>query len=409
MLISAIGFSQSAEATSSLVADIKSGFVIEAENATEPLPPASLTKLMTLYLTFGALEKGLITMDDKLPVSEHAAAQPRSKLYVRAGDTITVREAILALIIKSANDVAVVVAEALSPSETEFAALMTRTARGLGLHNTVFKNASGLHIEGQTTTARDMAILTMALIEHYPQYYSLFSEKSFKYKDKTYQSHNLVLREYEGAEGLKTGFVSAVGYNIISTASQDDTRLVSVVIGEDSQTRRDLHAMRLLDKGFRQVAIQRQAEASGKLKSAFNPLNQRAFIAQPPYQAFMPVMRAGWRLSQKRLQQLPKQQTLVKQVAKAPQVLDTSVEQGDSWGIQVGAFEQHEKATQIAQKAIRTLGCDDKTIQTPKTKNHFFRSRIVGFSDKNEAFKACQQLKNNRNWQCFLISPKKVK
>lgn len=392
---------------STLVADVKSGFIIDSENATEPLPPASLTKLMTLYLTFGALENGLITMDDKLPVSEHAAAQPRSKLYVQAGDTITVHDAVLALIIKSANDVAVVVAEALAPSETEFADLMTRTAQGLGLRNTVFKNASGLHTEGQVTTARDMAILTMALIEHYPQYYPLFSTKSFQYNGKTYQSHNAVLQEYEGAEGLKTGFVSAVGYNIISTARQDDTRLVSVVIGEDSPLRRDLRAMRLLDKGFHQVAAQRRAEASGRLKSTFNPLNRRAFITKPPQQTFIPAMQAGWRLAQQRLSQLPKSARSEKQVATAPRILDTSVEQGDSWGIQVGAFEKREKATQIAQKAIHTLGCAGKMIHTPQAANRFFRSRIVGFNDKDEAFKACQQLQNSREWQCFLVSPQK--
>ncbi len=389
---------------STLVADTKSGFVIDSENATTPLPPASLTKLMTLYLTFGALDNGLIKMDDKLPISKHAAGQPKSKLYIRAGDSITVREAILALIIKSANDVAVVVAEALAPSEEEFAALMTRTAQSLGMRQTTFKNASGLHADGQVTTARDMAILTMALIEHYPQYYDLFATPSFEYAGKTYASHNIVLQQYEGAEGLKTGFVSAVGYNIISTAQKDGTRLVSIVIGEDSQLRRDLRAMRLLDKGFNQVAIQRRAEQSGRLQAGFNPLNRKAFIARPAHQTYVPVLEAGWRLSQKRLaKQVPIPPK--KRVVEAPQVLDCSIAQGDTWAIQVGAFAGQEKARQTAERAIQKLGAADKTIHTPQATNRFYRSRIAGFQDKNEAFKACEQLQNAKGWQCFLVSP----
>lgn len=392
---------------STLVADTKSGFIIESKEATLKRPPASLTKLMTLYLTFGALENGLLTMDQHLPISEHAASQPRSKIYVRAGDTITVREAILALIIKSANDVAVVVAEALAPSEEEFAELMTQTAHSLGLSDTVFKNASGLHVPGQVTTARDMAVLTMALIEHYPKYYELFSTTSFSYKGKKYGTHNVVLQQYEGAEGLKTGFVSAVGYNIISTAKQGDTRLVSVVIGEESPLRRDLRAMRLLDKGFHQVNVQRRAEETGRLKAPFNPLNRKAFVARPPTQMYLPIMEASIKQSKNRaLAALKNPQPKETKLAQAPRVLDTSIEQGDSWAIQVGAFEGREKARQIARKALTVLGVPDKEIQTPKANNQFFRSRILGFSNKDEAFKACKLLQN-QSWQCFLVSPQK--
>lgn len=402
------GQSFSADAgVSTLVADTKSGFIIESKEAALPRPPASLTKLMTLYLTFGALESGLLTMDQALPISEHAAAQPKSKIYVRAGDTITVREAILALIIKSANDVAVVVAEALAPSEEDFADLMTRTAQSLGLTDTVFKNASGLHVPGQVTTARDMAVLTMALIEHYPQYYDLFSTPSFSYKGQKYGTHNIVLQQYEGAEGLKTGFVSAVGYNIISTAKQGDTRLVSVVIGDESPLKRDLRAMRLLDKGFHQVAVQRRAEATGRLKAPFNPLNRKAFIARPPAQMYVPIMEASLKQTKSRAMiALNNPKPVETKLAQAPRVLDTSIEQGDSWAIQVGAFEGRDKARQIAQKALTVLGISNKEIQTPKANNQFFRSRILGFSNKDEAFKACKLLQN-QSWQCFLVSPQK--
>ncbi|MBR6411730.1 MAG: D-alanyl-D-alanine carboxypeptidase [Alphaproteobacteria bacterium] len=388
-------------AVSTLVADTKSGFILKSDNATEQKPPASLTKLMTLYLTFGALESGVLSWDDQLPVSERAAAQPKSKIGVAAGETISVRDAVSALIIKSANDVAVVVAEALGQDEEHFADLMTRTAKGLGLSDTVFKNASGLHEEGQVTTAKDMAILTMALIAHYPEYYKLFAMPSFTYKGQTYHSHNTVLQQYEGAEGLKTGFVSAVGYNIISTARKGDSRLMSIVIGETSPTKRDLRAMRLLDKGFHQVDIQRRAEADGRLKSAFNPLNRRAFISKPPVGVFVPLMRMSWRQSQKKMAHLSK-----KKRAPIPVVVaDTGVEQGDNWSIQVGAFEGEQKARQTAEKAIDILGANGKEIKTPQANNRFFRSRIQGFSER-EAQQACQRLLKGTGWQCFPVAPK---
>lgn len=391
----------SASATiSTLVADTKSGFIIKSDHATDPKPPASLTKLMTLYLTFGALDSGILSWDDRLPISEKAAAQPKSKIGVVAGETISVREAVSALIIKSANDVAVVVAEALGQNEEQFADLMTRTAKGLGLNDTVFKNASGLHEEGQVSTAKDMAILTMALIAHYPQYYELFSMPSFSYKGQTYHSHNVVLQQYEGADGLKTGYVSAVGYNIISTAKKGDSRLVSVVIGEESPLKRDLRAMRLLDKGFRQVDVQRKAEAEGRLKRAFNPLNRRAFISKPPVDVFVPLMKLSWRQSQKKVARLPKAK-----IVPVPEVLDSGVEQGDNWAIQVGAFEGEQKARQTAEKAMTILGASDKKIQTPQANNRFFRSRIQGFSER-EAQQACQRLLQGTGWQCFPVAPR---
>lgn len=158
---------------STLVADVQSGYVLHAKNADRLQYPASLTKVMTLYITFDALEKGLISMDDLLPVSKHAARQPKSKLYLKEGSVISVRDAILALIVKSANDAAVVLAEGLAPSEEEFAQMMTRFAKDLGLTDTTFKNASGLHNPEQVTSAKDMAILAIAMINHFPQYYPL--------------------------------------------------------------------------------------------------------------------------------------------------------------------------------------------------------------------------------------------
>lgn len=269
---------------STLVADTKSGLILASKNATEQQYPASLTKVMTLYMTFSAIERGILKMEDRLPVSLKAAKQPRSKLYVRAGQTISVKDAIMALIIKSANDVAVVLAEALAPSEEEFARMMTKTARNLGLKETTFKNASGLHNPDQVTTAQDMAILTMAMIHHFPQYYKLFSKKSFTYKGRVYRTHNHVQKRYAGAEGLKTGYISAVGYNIISTAKRDDNRLVSVVIGGDTVAQRDRQAMRLLDNGFSKISQHKNNNAKKNL------LNKKALLQKPDLTPELKIM-----------------------------------------------------------------------------------------------------------------------
>lgn len=269
---------------STLVADTKSGLILSSKNATVQQYPASLTKVMTLYLTFSAIDKGILKMDDRLPVSLKAARQPRSKLYVRAGQTISVKDAIMALIIISANDVAVVLAEALAPNEDEFARMMTETAKTLGLKNTTFKNASGLHNKEQVTTAQDMAILAMAMIHHFPHHYKLFSKRNFVYKGKTYRSHNHVQKKYKGAEGLKTGYISAVGYNIISTAKRNDNRLVSVVIGQDTVALRDRQAMRLLDRGFSYIKKKKTTQ-DGK-----NLLNKQAVLDKPDMTPFFKIM-----------------------------------------------------------------------------------------------------------------------
>ena len=269
---------------STLVADTKSGLILSSKNAQLQQYPASLTKVMTLYLTFSAIDKGILKMDDRLPISLKAARQPRSKLYVRAGQTISVRDAIMALIIISANDVAVVLAEALAPSEAEFAQMMTKTAHSLGLKSTTFKNASGLHNPDQVTTAQDMAVLAMAMIHHFPQHYKLFSKHTFTYKGRTYRSHNHVQKKYKGAEGLKTGYISAVGYNIISTAKRNNNRLVSVVIGQDTVALRDRQAMNLLDKGFSRIKHHKKNSKGNEL------LSKQAILEKPDMTPFLTVM-----------------------------------------------------------------------------------------------------------------------
>ncbi len=292
-----LGTSVAQSAVSTLLADTKTGVIMSSRNSKVQQYPASLTKVMTLYLTFHALENGLLKMDDALPISLHAAKQPASKLYLKAGDTIRVKDAINALIIKSANDVAVVLAESLAPSEADFAKMMTETAKQLGLKNTVFRNASGLHHPNQVTTAQDMAILTIALINHFPKYYKMFDKNEFTYRGKVYKSHNRVTQKYKGAEGLKTGYVAAVGYNIISTAKRGNQRLVSVVIGQKSSAIRDKQAINLLDKGFSMA--KKQKSVLQKLKRNGETLNTRAALTHPSLKRQLKTM-------EKRLAQVKK-------------------------------------------------------------------------------------------------------
>ena len=241
--------------TSSIIIDAWSGEVLSASGADTQRYPASLTKLMTLYITFDALEKGIIKLDDRLPVSRNAANRSPSKLGVRAGETISVRTAVMALIIKSANDCATVLAEGLGYTEENFALTMTKVARELGMKNTTFKNASGLPNRAQKTTARDMALLGAAVYHHFPQYYKLFSATKFEYQGRTYYTHNHLLKNFDGADGMKTGFTNAAGYNIVTSAERNGKRVIAVTMGHNSAKLRDRQIAKLMDKGLTRLAM----------------------------------------------------------------------------------------------------------------------------------------------------------
>ncbi len=240
---------------SSIIIDAVSGDVLSANNADERRYPASLTKLMTLYITFNALDKGLIKMEDKLPVSRTAANRSPSRLGLKPGSKIKVRDAVMALIVKSANDCATVLAEGLGYSEENFAKTMTKVARELGMKNTTFKNASGLPNRAQKTTARDMAILAAAVYHHFPQYYDLFSATKFTYNGRTMYTHNHLLKTFKGADGMKTGFTNAAGYNIVTSAQRDGHRVIAVTMGHDSIKSRDTRIADMMNNGLRKLAL----------------------------------------------------------------------------------------------------------------------------------------------------------
>jgi D-alanyl-D-alanine carboxypeptidase len=236
-----------------LVIDGETGKVLYARNADAERHPASLTKMMTLYLLFEQLHSGQMAMTTELPVSEHAAEQAPTKLHMWPGSTIPVDTAIRAIVVWSANDVAVAIAEAIGGTESHFAEMMTDKARQLGMSHTFYHNASGLPDELQVTTARDLGILARHLAYDFPQYFHYFSTPSFEFRGQFYRGHDNLLGNYEGADGIKTGYTSSSGFNLVSSVVRDGSHVIGVVMGGRSAHKRDMEMVRLLDDTFAQI------------------------------------------------------------------------------------------------------------------------------------------------------------
>lgn len=244
MAVATLSFASSAPASAAptyagIVVDAKTGKVLYSENADSLRYPASLTKMMTLYLTFEALESGKISLSSRVPVSANAAAEPPSKLGVGAGRSVTVEQAILALVTRSANDIATALGEYLGGSEARFAKMMTAKARSLGMSKTTYRNANGLPNTAQMTTARDQARLGIALRQHFPQYYGYFSTRSFKFGKQVIGNHNRLLGAVRGVDGIKTGYTRAAGFNLVTSVQADGRSLVGVVMGSSSGSKRN--------------------------------------------------------------------------------------------------------------------------------------------------------------------------
>lgn len=253
VLFAAVYTSNPAQANdkyASIVVDAETGKVLRSRNANKVLHPASLTKIMTLYMTFDALSRGQLQLKDRIPISRRAAGMVPSKLDLPVGSSIRVEDAVYALVTKSANDVAVALAEKIGGSEWAFAQQMTAKARALGMTKTVFTNASGLPDKKQVSTARDMAILARALVYNHPQYYHYFSTKNFSYRGHNYHNHNKLMSSYDGMDGIKTGYIHASGFNLVASAVRDNRRLIGVVFGGRSSKSRNDHMAQIMDEGF---------------------------------------------------------------------------------------------------------------------------------------------------------------
>jgi len=273
ILSSSVSFAKKA----AIVIDFDTKEVLFEVNANTKNYPASLTKIMTLYILFDQIEKELLTNETKLKVSKNASSRSPSKLYLEAGSYIKVEDAIMALIIKSANDVATVVAENISGTEKEFAKVMTSYARNLGMNNTTFKNASGLPNRAQLTTARDISILSHALITNFPEKYKLFSKQKFTYNGKTYKTHNKLMLSYEGADGIKTGYIRASGFQLAFSAVRNNKRLVGVIFGGDTGKQRDRSLKIIMDKEFTELGINKKVTKSVIVKKETKKINTNSY------------------------------------------------------------------------------------------------------------------------------------
>lgn len=241
------------EKYASIVIDADTKEVLHARFADDRRYPASLTKVMTLYMLFDALEAGDIKLTDRMTVSPNADRQPASDLGIRAGRRIRVEDAIYALVTKSANDVAVVVAEHIGGSEERFGTLMTVKARNLGLQNTSFFNASGLPDARQVTTARDMAKLAEAMLENHGDYYHYFANQNFSWGKKRYRNHNRLLGVVNGVDGIKTGYTRASGFNLMASAKRDGRRVIAIMLGGNTSRARNAHVTELIEAAFKSI------------------------------------------------------------------------------------------------------------------------------------------------------------
>ncbi len=240
---------------SSIVTEAATGNVLIAASPDEPRHPASLTKMMTLYMVFEALRDHRVALGQLVPISAHAAAMSPSKLGLVPSTRITVEQAILGLVTKSANDAAAALGELLGGDEDRFGQMMTLRARALGMTNTVFRNASGLPDPEQVTTARDLAVLARHLVQDFPAQYRYFSTPSFRFHGQTIMNHDHLLQTYPGADGIKTGYTEASGFNLVTSAVRGDVRLIGVVMGAARPGERDLHMEALLNQGFDQLNV----------------------------------------------------------------------------------------------------------------------------------------------------------
>jgi D-alanyl-D-alanine carboxypeptidase len=372
---------------SSIVVEAGSGQVMEAANADAPRHPASLAKVMTLYMVFEALRDRRIALETPVPISGHAASMAPTKLGLLPSSRLTVEQGILGLITKSANDAAAALAELLGGSEDRFAQMMTLRARSLGMSNTTFTNASGLPDPDQWTTARDLALLARRMVADFPDYYRYFSVPSFSYGRQVIPNHDHLLQSYPGADGLKTGYTEASGHNLITSAVRGGVRLIGVVLGAQSNYERDLHMIALLNQGYGQLDIPIEQRApvqmAGGMPSGINGGMSRG--GPKGIQGFIPTAHAA---------EVPAHPAPRTHLAAAPAAV---------WSIQVGSFATQQAARLAAQTAQRLAGGGGARVEPVTLNRHTaWRAQVIDLTP-GEAQSACSMLR--RRTSCMVLRP----
>jgi D-alanyl-D-alanine carboxypeptidase len=439
----------------SFIMDADTGVILHQRFADKKLHPASLTKVMTLLLLFEAIDRGDVSYDSRIRISKHAAAQSPSKLGLSAGSSIKVRDAIGALVTKSANDIAVAVAEHVGGTETGFARMMTARAQQLGMSSTIFKNASGLHNPGQISTARDMAKLARVVIVQYPEYYRHFGTKNFSYQGANYHNHNRLMSSYKGMDGMKTGYIGPSGFNLVASAVRGNNRLIGVVFGGRSANSRNAHMAMLLDRGFAQLRTGNVPRiASAEIMTMPDPVKAPTPARKPdmvlaalssldkvepagvaPLTApttktpsVQDIQNSGYgemigegdydpamaqriqtglvAISAVKGREAAKPAPGSYQVASLTAVAPATVlpPQDPVWSIQIGAFTSRAATDQALHAAAKKLPVNYASaapaIAPLRTKDGWlFRARLSGYT-KEQAFAACKHLKD-----CLPVAP----
>jgi len=385
-----------------IVVDYESGRVIHESNADRTTYPASLTKMMTLYMVFEAMEQNRLKLTERLPVSAYAAGRAPTKLGLAAGETIVLQHAILGVVTKSANDAAAVIAERIGGSEEQFAEMMTDRAHRLGMVDTTFRNASGLPHRSQVTTARDMAILSVALLRDFPQYYKFFSTDTFTYKGVTYNNHNHLKGRYEGMDGIKTGFINASGFNLAASVERNGRRLVAVVMGGASARSRDAFMENLLDANYQRMARPDQARtilASAESLMPPSPADPRPRIIRVATdKSESPHLEAG--IGSAAIAGLAKSEIaalnrLARKVAATEEPAPRAA-RSSQWAVQLATFSTKGAAHQAIAKATRAMPAlkqSQGTVHAARiNKKTVYKAKFTGLGE-DAARQACVKLK----------------
>ena len=385
-----------------MVVDGHTGRILYSRNGDKLRYPASLTKVMTLYLLFDYMEAGKLKLRSRLVVSANAAKQPPSKLGFKAGQTISVRDAIRALVTKSANDVAVAVAENIGGSEAKFAKLMTAKARKIGMKRTVFVNASGLPNKHQVTTARDMITLANHLMFDHPEKYAYFSQKYFKYRGKKYRNHNRLLFDYKGTDGIKTGYTRASGFNLLANVHRGKKHLIAVVFGGKTSGKRNAAMRRILNKSIPRAV----ARLPRKHRKVPRKSSHVASAAKFPEKAARSALTAVPEKKPAPPPSTSKGQEIVAALP-APPGMKSNRAGGGQFQIQVGAYSREtdamERLAAIQERAGDVLKKHTPlTVPLSQSKRSLYRARFAGFT-RSTADSTCHQLKQ-RAITCVVMS-----
>ena len=398
-----------------ILVDAETGQVLRELNADVTTYPASLTKMMTLYLTFEALNQGRIRLDTPFVVSSYAASRAPSKLALEPGETVSTHELILGVVTKSANDAATVLAEGLGGGEANFAQMMTAKAHQLGMTQTFYRNASGLPDPDQRTTARDIARLALALYHSFPREYRYFATREFYFRGELVRSHNHLLDWYPGADGIKTGFINDSGFNLAASAVRNGHRLIGVIMGGRTWRERDRQMGSLLDQGFADIAANNPAQRSAAPVVA-------ATSSQPPAAAMAPSQPAVTTVQAQGSAEPPPDRGQKRSVAsvasaalrhlapvgkaEASTLAHEGPAAGEDWSIQLGAFHGKAAAEQVARKVAHVAAVRGKPTQIipPGKSDRLYRTRLLHFTGKGAAQAACTELRK-QGVACSVINP----